>query len=83
MNEIKELKEYGVNTENDDEVYEFSIKNPHLFWDKIAKSRVRWFKEFDEVCNTNSLKSFTDENFDVKWFSGGKLNATGRKSFGF
>jgi hypothetical protein len=74
---IPELEEYGSETQNYDNCYAFSLKNPLLFWGKVAKARIQWFKEFDEVCNTDNLKSFLDENFRVKWFSGGKLNVTG------
>jgi acetyl-CoA synthetase len=73
---IPELDEYGSSIDTPIKLYQFSINHPDLFWGKIAKARLQWFKEFDEVCNTNSLKSFADENFRIKWFSGGKLNAT-------
>ena len=75
---LPELDEYGSETANFEKIYQFSIKHPDLFWGKIAKARLQWFKEFDEVCNTDSLKSFADADFRIKWFSGGKLNLTGQ-----
>jgi hypothetical protein len=75
---VPELSVYGSATENFEKICQFSLENPLLFWDKIAKARVQWFKEFDEVCNTDNLKDYLEENFHVKWFSGGKLNVSGR-----
>ncbi len=77
MFEIPELNVYESETNTDDKLYEFSVKRPLLFWDKIARARLQWFKEFDQVCNTDNWKSFLDTDFRVKWFSGGKLNTTG------
>jgi hypothetical protein len=81
ISKVPELAEYATEIETYDQLKKFCINHPDKFWDKIAKSRVRWFKEFDEVCNTYSLKSFTEDNFHVKWFSGGKLNATGKQFY--
>jgi acetyl-CoA synthetase len=59
---IKSFEEYQ-------EVYKKSVENPEGFWDEIAKEFV-WKKPWEKVLEWDF------NNYDVKWFKGGKLNIT-------
>lgn len=54
-----------------DDLYRFSLENPDTFWSRLAKSRLRWYQEFDKVsdCDVNKGK--------IAWFLNGKLNVSG------
>ena len=58
-------------SENHSAIYEESLKNPEAFWGDLARNRLRWMKEFDQVmdCDMNEGR--------LRWFNGGKLNVTG------
>ncbi len=56
-----------------EKMYKESIENPDAFWAKQALQRLTWFKPFDK--NKVSDWSFGDD-LHVKWFEGGKLNAS-------
>jgi acetyl-CoA synthetase len=58
-------------TENHGAIYEESLNNPETFWGDLARNRLRWFKEFDQVmdCNMNEGR--------LSWFNGGKINVSG------
>ena len=60
-------------SENHAAWYEESLKNPEAFWGDLARRRLRWIKEFDQVmdCNMNEGK--------ISWFNGGKINVTGTR----
>jgi acetyl-CoA synthetase len=49
--------------------YDLSLKDPELFWSRIAEN-FTWKKKWDKVLNWN----FKD--LEVQWFIGGKLNVT-------
>ncbi len=51
--------------------YEESLKNPDQFWGDLARRRLRWIKDFDQVVDCD----MTDGRF--RWFTGGILNVTG------
>ncbi|KAK2141361.1 hypothetical protein LSH36_1111g01020 [Paralvinella palmiformis] len=53
-----------------DDLYRFSLENPDTFWSRLAKSRLRWYQEFDKVsdCDVNKGK--------IAWFLNGKLNVS-------
>ena len=57
-----------------EKLHEFSLEHNDLFWSTLARKRLQWFKDFDVVCNT---RTFTCEDFHLKWFIGGKLNVAG------
>jgi len=48
---------------------EESFSNKEIFWSKIAKEQVTWFKDFSKIKNTNY-----EENVSIKWFEDGELN---------
>ena len=52
-------------------VYEESIKHPEQFWGDLARRRLKWFKEFDQVMDCDMAKG------KISWFNGGKINVTG------
>jgi acetyl-CoA synthetase len=43
-------------------------KDPIKFWEETSEKEIFWFKKWEKV--------FQKEGFNVKWFSGGKLNIT-------
>ena len=52
-------------------IYKESLENPEAFWGDLARNRLRWMKEFDQVmdCDMNEGR--------LSWFNGGKLNVSG------
>ncbi len=60
---IKSLDEYK-------KLYNRSIQDPEGFWGEQA-ANLEWFKKWDKVLDY----SFKDDIY-IKWFQGGKLNAT-------
>lgn len=53
------------------ETYNFSIQNPENFWGEEGK-RLTWIRPYKQVQNT----SFDSENFCIRWYEDGLLNAT-------
>ena len=51
------------------EMYAESAADPEGFWSKIAE-RITWYKKWDKVSEYDFV------NADIKWFDGGKLNAS-------
>eukprot|EP00914_Ancora_sagittata_P013242 GHVO01025759.1.p1 GENE.GHVO01025759.1~~GHVO01025759.1.p1 ORF type:complete len:122 (+),score=3.61 GHVO01025759.1:157-522(+) len=53
------------------DLHRFSIENPREFWGTLAKSRLRWREDFDNVmdCDMDQGK--------IEWFLNGKLNVAG------
>ena len=54
-----------------DDLYRLSIADPDRFWGRLARSRLRWVKDFEVVqeCDIRGGKA--------AWFINGKLNVTG------
>ncbi len=73
---LPELSEYSHLITSYDQLNEFSIRQPDLFWGAIARARIEWIEDFHQNCNTDSLTSFDDPDFRMQWFIGGKLNVT-------
>ena len=59
----------GINNHQD--LYRYSLENSDEFWSKLARSRLEWFKDFDQV----SRCDMTTGSFE--WFLNGKMNVTG------
>jgi acetyl-CoA synthetase len=57
--------------EERDKLYQESVDDLEGFWARIAEEYITWFKKWDRVLDY----SFTDRIY-VKWFEGGKLNAS-------
>ncbi len=60
---IKSMKEY-------EQLYKRSVDDPDKFWAEMAEKNLTWFKKWDKVLEYDFNKPF------IKWFSGGKLNAS-------
>ena len=59
---IGSLEEYNA-------LYKRAAEDTEGFWAEMAESQLTWFKKWDTVLEWDFLKP------EVKWFSGGKLNA--------
>jgi hypothetical protein len=68
-----ELKYFPSNLKTYEDIHRFSLEENDLFWSVLARRRLQWFEDFKEV----KSGSFSDENFRLKWFIGGKLNVSG------
>ncbi|MBE0426632.1 MAG: acetate--CoA ligase [Nitrospirae bacterium] len=60
---IKSMEEYEM-------LYKWSVEDPEGFWAEMAEKQLTWFKKWDKVLQWNFEKP------DIKWFIGGKLNAS-------
>ena len=60
---IKHLEEYY-------KIYHKSVKEPEVFWEKIAEENFIWYKKWDNVLEWDFKKP------EVKWYQGAKLNIT-------
>jgi acetyl-CoA synthetase len=60
---IKNMKEY-------EQMYKRSIEDPEGFWSEMAEKNLTWFKKWDKVLE------WSFEKPEIKWFAGGKLNAS-------
>ncbi len=67
--EISEKAHIG-NMEDYETMYKKSIEDPEGFWGEIAEKNISWFKKWDKVLEYDFHKP------EIKWFSGGKLNAS-------
>ena len=67
----KELaaKAYLKNFSDYKKMYDQSINDPETFWSKYA-SELHWYKKWSKVYDSNFAKA------QIKWFTGGKLNAS-------
>jgi acetyl-CoA synthetase len=57
------MKEY-------EQLYKRSVNDPEKFWAEMAEQNLTWFKKWDKVLEYDFHKPY------IKWFSGGKLNAS-------
>jgi acetyl-CoA synthetase len=69
---LPELSSFPKAINNYESLHKFSIENKDVFWGTLAKSRLEWYEDFKKVTEGN----FSDENFHLKWFLGGKLNVS-------
>ena len=58
-------------SENHAALYEESLAHPERFWGDLARRRLRWMKDFDQVMDCDMHKG------KIKWFEGGQLNVSG------
>ena len=58
-------------SENHAALYAESLENPERFWGDLARRRLRWVKEFDQVMDCSMREG------RINWFKGGMLNVTG------
>jgi acetyl-CoA synthetase len=67
--EISEKAHIG-SMEDYETMYKKSVEDPEGFWGEIAEKNISWFKKWDKVLEYDFHKP------EIKWFSGGKLNAS-------
>lgn len=60
---IKSIEEY-------EKLYKRSVEDPEGFWGEMADKELTWFKKWDKVLDYDFEKPY------IKWFQGGKLNAS-------
>ncbi len=60
---IKSMAEY-------EKIYKRSVEDPEGFWAEMAEKHLTWYKKWDKVLD------WSFEKPEIKWFSGGKLNAS-------
>ena len=60
---ISSIEEY-------EKIYKRSVDDPEGFWSEMAEKNLTWFKKWDKVLEYNFEKP------EIKWFQGGKLNAS-------
>ncbi len=60
---IKSMKEY-------EQLYKRSVDDPDKFWGEMAEKNLTWFSKWKKVLDYDFHKPY------IKWFSGGKLNAS-------
>lgn len=65
----KWMKEAQMPLKDYQDLYRASIKNPASFWGEQAKQLLTWFSPWKKALSGGFKKR------DVRWFSGGKLNA--------
>jgi len=53
-----------------EKLYKRSVDDPEGFWAEMADKNLTWFKKWDKVLDYDFNKPY------IKWFSGGKLNAS-------
>ena len=61
-------------SENHAALYEESLAHPERFWGDLARRRLRWMKDFDQVMDCDMSKG------QFKWFLGGVLNVSGERN---
>jgi len=64
------LRAYVKNMKDYEQIYKKSIDDPEKFWAEKAEQNLAWFKKWDKVLEYDFMKPW------VKWFAGGKLNAS-------
>ena len=60
---IKSMKEY-------EQLYKRSVDEPEKFWGEMADKNLTWYKKWNKVLDYDFHKPY------IKWFIGGKLNAS-------
>ena len=60
----------GIKSHQD--MYNFSLEHPEIFWGTLARSRLEWIKDFDTVQDCNFVEG------KISWFLNGKINVAGK-----
>ena len=67
---VPEFESGSIRTHDD--LYKLSLAKPDLFWGKLARSRLDWYKDFSLVRDCDLSKGH------IRWFLDGKINASGK-----
>jgi len=68
--QFPELNQFGEKLTSHEEIYRLSIEKPETFWSVLARSRLKWDKDFHTTMDCD----FPTAKFG--WFLGGKLNVS-------
>lgn len=60
---IKSMAEY-------EKIYKRSVEDPEGFWGEMAEKHLSWYRKWNKVLE------YSFEKPEIKWFAGGKLNAS-------
>ena len=63
-------KAYIKSKEEYEKIYRRSLEDPDGFWGEMAEKQLTWYKKWDKVLEYNFEKP------EIKWFQGGKINAS-------
>ena len=58
-------------TSDYDSIYQHSINKPEVFWADRAKEYLQWEQPFHSVVEDHPQRG-------IQWFSGGKINVSGK-----
>lgn len=70
--ELNDFEALGYSFKSHEELYNFSLNEPEIFWGTLARTRLRWYRKFDEVMDCNLQEG------KIAWFQGGKINVSGK-----
>ncbi|XP_014675986.1 PREDICTED: acetyl-coenzyme A synthetase 2-like, mitochondrial [Priapulus caudatus] len=68
--QLPEISQYFQKALPHQEVYDLSLNNPSAFWGSLARTRLSWYRDFDDVIDCDMTKA------KLKWFINGKLNVS-------
>ncbi|XP_038075394.1 acetyl-coenzyme A synthetase 2-like, mitochondrial [Patiria miniata] len=68
--ELETFEKMGYTFESHEDLHRFSLREPDKFWGTFARSRLRWYEDFDKVSEVDWAEG---EN---AWFLGGKINVS-------
>ncbi|XP_071810457.1 acetyl-coenzyme A synthetase 2-like, mitochondrial [Asterias amurensis] len=68
--ELETFEKMGYTFESHQELHQFSLSEPDIFWGTFARSRLRWFEDFGKVSDVNWSEGKS------AWFLGGKINVS-------
>lgn len=58
------------NAHTHEELHDFSISHSTQFWGTLARTRLKWFRDFKIISNCNMAEG------KIAWFLGGKINVS-------
>ncbi|KAL5008679.1 hypothetical protein ScPMuIL_014260 [Solemya velum] len=53
-----------------DDLHKLSIRSPEIFWGRLARSRLSWAKDFNQVLDCDLKRGH------IRWFLDGRINAS-------
>lgn len=67
--EIREVTDQATDHQS---LYKYSVENREVFWSTLARGRLQWFSDFDQI----TTGDFNDPEAHIKWFINGKINVS-------
>ncbi|XP_070578293.1 acetyl-coenzyme A synthetase 2-like, mitochondrial [Ptychodera flava] len=69
--EVKILNDqHGLNIQSYKDLHDFSLRDPGLFWETLARNRLHWYRDFHQAMDCDIEKG------KMSWFLGGQLNVS-------